>query len=509
MSVTIDEMAVQFSAAGVAQLLDAQRAVITKNDQIATSVSIAGQKSAVAARQIASNVASIAAVGEATVGSLKGIISQGANVAFMFGTGGAIAGAIGFTSLAIYNMFTRTQRLIEETSRKAAEELRSLAMAGNLGAIGGKYGAATMLFSGDRFAARGEDEEERVFRARKMGIAGIREEIAGLEFELRAVGNVPAYLFGGEGERSQRELEIKKAISGWRVELEKLSERYRGLIGLQQELVAEAVDAAERPRRLLELNQQLFTERNREAIDAMAGATLPGIGATRDTGRTQRIWEGMVETMREGLKKIPPLPEGLTDEMLETMRLDRIGEQIGQSFAMSIVDGFTNGIQSLFGGGRLGARIEDGFEKITGSILVGMGHMAIQVGTQSAAFLSFMETIKNAIASFLPGVGLAAAFGLIGLGAILVGLGSSMGGSGRGFGGGAGYGGGGYGGSGYGPGTTYVLNPPYLPTPANTSGVTPTAPVNVINPMFIGSRDPLAQTWLLETIKFAKQRGEI
>lgn len=502
MTLVIDELAVQFSAAGVTQLLEAQRSVITRNNAIESSVSDVGKKSATAARAIAGNVAAIAAVGETTSGALKGIITQGANVAFMFGTGGAIAGAIGVTALAIYNLFTNTRRQIEETARKAGEELRQLAQSANLGGIGGRYGVATQLFSGDRFAVRQEGEGDRAFEARRIGIMGVRLEMEKLNQVIEQNRPREGEMFGGQRASDWRVAtdELKK----WRTELEKLEPRYKALIALQDELAAEAVDAFERPRRIVELQQSLYTEANRAMIDRATDAAIPGISQLRDTGRLDRMWAGMVETMREGLKKIPPLnPIELTDELREILRIDQVAANIGQTFGSAIVDGITQGLTAGFSGG-----LGDGFRALTGSVLVGLGNMAIQIGTQSAAFLAFMKTIQDAIAAFLPGVGLVAAFGMIGLGAAMIALGSSLGGRGRGFGGGAS---GGYGYPGYGGGSGQhyvgVLNPPYTSAPS-TSGLTPVRPVTV-NATIIGTRDPRAGRELLDLIQWAQGRGNL
>jgi hypothetical protein len=462
-------------------------------DTQSAAVAQVGRQAATSARQIAGNVAQIAAAGEATASSMRGIISQGANIAFMFGTGGAIAGAIGVTGLAIVSLFTRAQKEIEATARKAAEELRTLAQSSNIGGIGGKFGVATTLFSGDRFAVRAEDESDRAFQARLKGIQGIRAEIA------RQQAIVDANLGGGGTAQAKRQTALNH-IHEWQRELDKMVPRYERLIGLMRELEdAESHAAA-----------QVTANVKQEAtsggpLDRLLGRNgipdVKALGFNPSAINPVELGDQMLETIRQGLRNVPSIDAGeLTPELEEIIRIDSLAASLGTSFGLALVGGLTDGITSALSGGGLGGA----FQAMTGAVLVGIGNMAIQIGMQSAAVLTLMEKIKLAIATFMPGAGLVAAIGMIGLGAGLVALGGSMGG-GRG---GRGSGGTSYGSQSGGRPTTYIGTVYPTGTTTDMSAIKPTPPITV-NANLIGTRDPSLQRELLTMIKFARQRGEV
>lgn len=492
MSVTVDEIAVQFSANGVAQLLDAQRQVIRRNDAVTASVDATGKQAAVAARNIAGQIAGIAAAGEASVGSLKGIITQGANIAFMFGAGGAIAGAIGVTGVAIYNLFTRTQRMIEETSRKAQEELRAIAHAGNIGAAAGRFGSATLLYSGDEYAVRREGEGDRAFRARQIGIKGVREEIQKLLDVMPDLRRQSQQLGGAASDRFR---DAQDAMREWLEIINLMKPQYEALIRLTNELAAKEGDAA--ARFLRDNAEPGFVDGGASRLDAITrDVRIPGVttidqslvSASADTMAKQ-----LLATVQAGLRRIPPI----TDDMAELLKLERVASSIGEQFGNAVINGIAAGMAAGFASGNWG----EAFQTMTGAILVGLGQMAISIGTQSLAFLGFMQTIKDAIMSFMPGLGLPAALGMIALGTLMVGLGSSMG-RGR-IGGGSGS-------------TVYTQGPtvytgtvsPLTPSVAPTSALSPIQPVTV-HATFFGKNDPTAQRELLEMIAQARRRGGV
>ena len=96
-----------------------------QTDTIAKSADGIGQRYSLAAVQIASAAENMARAGKVGGEGLKQIIVQGSNMAFMFGAQGAVVGAIGIASLAIIEVFRKT----EDETRRVVEEVRRLAVA--------------------------------------------------------------------------------------------------------------------------------------------------------------------------------------------------------------------------------------------------------------------------------------------------------------------------------------------------------------------------------------------
>jgi hypothetical protein len=420
----------------------AVRTARNAGDTTSAALSQVQRQAAMSARQIAGNVAQIATVGAATAESMKGILTQGANLAFMFGTGGAIAGAVALTGMAIVSFFRTARSEMEATARKAMEELGRLAESGDAGAIGGRFGIATKLFSGDRFAARREDEGAVAFEVRRRGIQGARQQIT----EMQA-GIADAMARGVSGPALAQ---LQRSLTTWQTELDKVVRRYEGLLGLMREMEEQIGFAAGRTVAGAKVSFSEGEDRAaRDRLDkllAVPRLSAKAIGFDPKAINPIELRDEMLQTIREGLRDVPPIPAtALTPELQEIVRIDNLANSIGMSFGSAVVGGLTAGIVSALTGGGLGG----GFEALTGAVLVGLGQMAIRIGTESAAFLSFMQVIQDAIANFMPGLGLAGALGLIGLGSALVAIGGGMGGrsrggmGGRGGSGSYGYGGGG------------------------------------------------------------------
>lgn len=96
-----------------------------QTEGIAKNADGIGQRYSQAAVQIASAAENMARAGKLGGEGLKQIIVQGSNMAFMFGAQGAVVGAIGIASLAIIEVFRKT----EDETRKVVEEVRRLAVA--------------------------------------------------------------------------------------------------------------------------------------------------------------------------------------------------------------------------------------------------------------------------------------------------------------------------------------------------------------------------------------------
>lgn len=153
-----------------------------QTDQIAKGADGIGQRYSQAAVQIASAAENMARAGKVGGGGLKQIITQGANMAFMFGPQGAVVGAVGIASLAIIEIFRNT----ENETRQVVDEVRRLAQA----ARGAQFEAASgRLTTLDRDIARIRGEIEKLEQKRdgtnfESKRANASRAIATLEEEL-------------------------------------------------------------------------------------------------------------------------------------------------------------------------------------------------------------------------------------------------------------------------------------------------------------------------------------
>lgn len=456
-------------------------------DAVSAGINQVQQRTAIATRQIAGNVAQITAMGVASAESLKGIVSQGANIAFMFGTGGAIAGAIGVTGLAIFNLFSRTREQIEETARTAAIELKKLSRGGDIGAVAGRHGRATLLFSGEADAIRGEhdrDETERAFEARRKGIQGVRAEIERLEAVIARTAPKEGEIFGGE--RAIQFKDATDALKEWRAELVKLTAEYNQLVPLVDKLSKEAGEIATRVTAMTDAEKA----RALTAIAAargLEGGRVPGVGVSAPNFSLPKF-----------KIKPPDLSESIDASALQAAWLqdwDKLVAGIGPAMGQTLADGIANGITTAIQTGSIGKA----FGAMTGTILSGLGDMAIQVGTKALAFAQIWARLQTWLTAN-PIAAIPVALGLIAFGAALKGVGASMSGRAGGFGGGGFSSGGGS----LPPNTTFIGTVGTAPSMAQ-----PQQPVNINNPVFLSPRDPGLQRQVAEVIKYAAQRGTV
>jgi hypothetical protein len=207
----------------------------------------------------------------------------------------------------------------------------------------------------------------------------------------------------------------------------------------------------------------------------------------QDTGLNANQTKQLVDSINEQFNNAA--------ELIRNTTIKSLGDSLGRSFADSIAGGISAGIES--------GSIEKGFKNLTGGMLIGLGRMMIEIGTQSLLAANLFSSIIQAFREFAPAGAIGPALGLIAAGAIAEGLGSSMMSSGGGGGGRGGFSGGGSSG-----GATIIDRG--LINPANgfvtSPGViTPTA--GAPNYIFlIGKDDPRAQRDLLEMVDRGRMR---
>jgi hypothetical protein len=179
---------------------------------VETGIAAAGQKYAMATRQMAFGLESVARSGNLAGEGLKMILVQGSEMALMFGGAGPIVGAVAITGLAIYNIFDRTRKEIEATRKKAQEELTRLLKSSSLDVVQ----QATV----DAFAKVGELESKlAAARASEQGaLAGVSAVGAG--------PGAPAGLIQATGDVTR----LTDELSNARAAHNKLLERGRAIV---------------------------------------------------------------------------------------------------------------------------------------------------------------------------------------------------------------------------------------------------------------------------------------
>jgi hypothetical protein len=94
-----------------------------------------GRRFGQATLQMAGGLEIMARTGTVMGEGLRSVVSQGSNIAFMFGTAGPIVGAIGIAGMAIVDLFANARKQIEETERQAKETLDRMQDAGDFASM--------------------------------------------------------------------------------------------------------------------------------------------------------------------------------------------------------------------------------------------------------------------------------------------------------------------------------------------------------------------------------------
>lgn len=292
------------------------------NTAIGASAEGMGRRYATASMQIASATESIARQGKIAGEAAKQMLNQGAQMAFAFGTGGAIAGAIAITTLAVVQLFTRARREMEETARQFDEKLADMRRSSNLM---GAADLARQLYSGDRFAVREKDEKEGdvSLLARRAGLQGLRAEKARLEASLEPflsrahdMSLTPqernAAIGAIDGDRKRRLNEVTDAIT-------KQEGEYRRVAAAVEDLSKEETERARN-----RLNRQRDEDRQKDATASAKDAARDAQKFADDIAKLQHNL-GLLDIgkiLKEGGKEAEAFSlemQGLAAEMTPTL----------------------------------------------------------------------------------------------------------------------------------------------------------------------------------------------
>lgn len=472
------KVSVEFDATGLDKVRGGLRLV---NDAANTT----SRQWGMASRQIAGGLEQIARSGKVTGESLKQIVSQGAEMAFMFGAGGPIVAAMGIVGVAIYEHITNNIKAAREEAEKTANSIRAMVDAGDKAGI---YKQMSSVYRG----TPGQNFED--------GIASLESQAATLEARrLKIDPNNFGRDHKGFASESQRALAAEIA-------------RVNGLLTAQKNLFLQLRMA---------YNAPMPWQGTGEIPGMTSSASAPGgatsskstsalvnrylIGAPGGPGRFLNEILGSKSSLhgQDPLNvaihgKGRPQDSAMTVAMVEGMKL--AGEIAGNGFVDTLASSIEAGMARVF---QKGANIGSVFAAIGQTALSGLGSIAVAIGRQFLTTFKFIDVMVTALKRLTPAIGVGAAIGLIAFGSAMQGAGNRMGANAGGFGGG-GYGGGYSASAGYG---STVIDRGII-DPTRGAGVAARS-ANNYNVTIIGPNDPVAQRAIQELIYNAERRGRV
>jgi len=411
--------------------------------------------------------------------------------------------------------FDRRAQRLNVNLRQSVSAARNLsfAMADFSGKLGGAVNAAANLAENiarvsknARIAASatGIGAVVAVLATVGVGIINWRERTKEVAKEVQHIRREMAIINAkGAGDvRLARELEIAESMErelDAAKELESIFRRFPQL----QDAIRQKAEAARRA---------ALQETERAFGDALFELDVPGL-PSRGSDAQRRRAEGERDIKRrrdERLRELDRNEKGFNadqrDQIKNAIQIQfendmrdlafdleaparAFGDAIGRTIAGSIADGISTAVAE--------GSIGEGLRALTGGMLMGLGDLMIEIGTQSLLAAQLFAGVVNALRSFAPEGAIGPALALIAGGAVLRGIGASMGGS-------SGRGGrsGGSGGGGFSSGTTIIdrglVNP--LNGVVNAPGfITPRQSV-VNNWTVIGENDPVAQRMIVRLV---------
>jgi hypothetical protein len=439
-----------------------------------------GRRFGQATLQMAGGLEIMARTGTVMGEGLRSVVSQGSNIAFMFGTAGPIVGAIGIAGMAIVDLFANARKQIEETERQAKETLDRMQDAGDFASMNAR--ARDVMFG----------TPSKDF---KDGIDYLQSHVPQLEASLNA---------------AQRRLGtgfldlVKGAITGGAAGV--AGSDFTIVQALKQQFAAEKaqLDALKKERD--DILRRMLAPDTRPRLDARG---LPITTTAQRVGDMPILdTPGIVGTGFDSALDVRNLlPKRFHDELVVPVRLHFEGEDDAATQAFQgLEERFKNYGETLSTtfADALAAGVEGGFGDFGKTLLSGLGSFFIETGKAILKFSALMMKLFAAIKAspLLAGpVGIVIGAGLIALGASLRGAASDAAGSSLG-----GHSGG-YSQSSAAAGndvTRYTL-PAAGPSQYGGS-ISPVSPTQVTN-IYYGIDDPKGQRAIVRMYDNGKRRG--
>lgn len=431
--------------------------------------------------------------------SFRSLASSAASALSFFGPGGALAAALTATGLVLVDFFTRSRREIEETRKKAQEEIRALRrtieeerqtgqqdaliervqratrqltaaereradIAKVLGPLDARYAEVRRLSSvAAALLKRNEDEETKALRARNDELA---RSIPLLNAEAKeaaaAAKNIESQRAQGRGElpgrtveapnaariREEREQAIAREIDALATlaSARRLSGQELGrLMTLERGLIDEL--QAGHPTKLREaaIWEQITKARKAASIAVPPVEVRPLMRSTPQAKATLPTPTGAASDLGNAQSFIDGV-RGSAQTQFDAAAFADLETEISQSLGNAVAAGIAGGFAQGLGQGGIG----EGFKQMAAQLATGLGSVAIDYGLKAQAIAKLMAGISKFLIAN-PLIAIAAGVALIAAGRAMGGRsGGGVSSSGGGFGGG---------GSGQDTITRYVFGP--------------------------------------------------
>jgi hypothetical protein len=434
-----------------------------------------------ASRQIAGGLEAIGRQGKVGGEALKIILAQGAEMAFMFGAGGPIVGALAITGLAIFEHLTGRMKEAEEQAIKTRQEIGNLANASD---AQGLKERARNIYLGTPFDANGNPQNPSAGAAGAYqgSLADLEARMRYVKGQMRPGGNLLADLANAPLQRALAELEAKAAplrrdMNLIMQALGMLPGQSSGGIGAMKITAPAYVDSDQSHDK--DAASKYFGEVDRLAFNKKFPFRQPSGMSGTD------IPNSIVGPVAAQLPQI----ESLFDQMVS----DPLAKAIQHGFAQTIGQALSEGIVAGFEGGG----ISGAFKAAGKAILAGLGSILQQMGEVWLEYGVLMTGIGEALWNPITS-GPAA----IAIGSALIALGATLGAVAHGGRGG------GAGGSGSVASSTPQIIDRGLINPmggavSNASGLTARSAMNI---WVVGTNDPVAGRQLRELLRNTEAR---
>lgn len=418
---------------------------------------------------------------------------------------GPAGGLIAITLLlghAFYEVFAGARKEMEETRKKFEDEIGKMA---NAGQSGGLQTELRNLLYGQPYS-KNEKGETSLNPVSQFVSGAFKGSLLDLQGQRAFIDKEMVNAMGATNEYANQSMVrmLKKQTAD-------LEEKTKPLLERRAQITAAILNVANQPASMGGMLPMVTTATKEKGMsdkdvqksgDALFGllsqSTLQALGVQSigyyGQADTRIEHKGLVDASKIKPTVAQDAADTLTKTVFEPMA-NAVTVGIGNTLGNAISAGFDAAFAK---GGNFGKAAG----AFAGAALSTIGGVFKQIGEESLIGLQFMAAIKNAILSWAPAIGLAAAIGLIAFGSLLQGAGSRM----SGGGGGGSYGGGGS--SGASSSLPQIIDRGLI-NPANAaagSSVVARAPM-VFN--IVGVNDPTVQRQIQEIVRKGNDRGSL
>lgn len=275
-----------------------------------------------AARTMAGGFEAMARTGNVAGEASRVVLAQGAELAFMFGPGGAIAGAVAIGGIALWNFFDRARREIEETRKKAAQELLTLISQGDLLQTAKQL---NVVNSGDRRLRTSSAVDPSTLTPEQLGIEGLQARITANRATL---DSRPARVVWGSGPGGGVAIDLDKPL---REKIKSDEKALNDLVKRRGELAAVYNDQLREANQLATVGASVakyLADKEKEKKD-LASAAKAEAGAARanEQAAIERYIDGISNSVA-ATQKLQALANDETESWNERLRAARELERI-------------------------------------------------------------------------------------------------------------------------------------------------------------------------------------